>query len=155
MHKYKYILGIDPGQMGAMFFYCKEAPGASFVEDFSGWHDAVDLLREKADCIKIAVIEKVHAMPGQGVTSSFNFGFGTGVYHGICRALKIPLVEVRPQEWQKGLGLPADRKKRKKALAEKAQLEFPEIRFFGAKGGVLDGRSDALYIAKYHANNGY
>ena len=48
----------------------------------------------------IVVVEHVNAMPGQGVTSMFNFGQSFGVIKGICSALNLPIYFVRPTKWK-------------------------------------------------------
>ena len=58
---------------------------------------------EKKD-IKV-IIEQVAAMPGQGVTSMFNFGQSFGVLKGICAAMQIPMYFVRPAKWKKYFNL--------------------------------------------------
>ena len=58
---------------------------------------------EKKD-IKV-VIEQVSAMPGQGVTSMFNFGQSFGVLKGICSAMQLPMYFVRPAKWKKYFNL--------------------------------------------------
>jgi crossover junction endodeoxyribonuclease RuvC len=88
-------------------------------------------------------------MPGQGVASTFSFGVNYGKYQGALLSLGVPYSLVRPQEWQKGLGLPADKKTRKEAIAAKALAMYPNGGFYGARGGLLDGRSDAAMIANY------
>ena len=51
------------------------------------------------------VIEHVSAMPGQGVTSMFNFGQSFGILKGICTAMQLPLYFVRPTKWKKYFNL--------------------------------------------------
>ena len=51
------------------------------------------------------VIEQVAAMPGQGVTSMFNFGQSFGILKGICSAMQLPMYFVRPAKWKKYFGL--------------------------------------------------
>ena len=51
------------------------------------------------------VIEQVSAMPGQGVTSMFNFGQSFGILKGICSAMQLPLYFVRPAKWKKYFNL--------------------------------------------------
>jgi crossover junction endodeoxyribonuclease RuvC len=58
---------------------------------------------EKKD-IKV-IIEQVSAMPGQGVTSMFNFGQSFGVLKGICAAMQLPMYFVRPAKWKKYFNL--------------------------------------------------
>ena len=58
---------------------------------------------EKRD-IKV-IIEQVSAMPGQGVTSMFNFGQSFGILKGICSAMQLPMLFVRPAKWKKYFNL--------------------------------------------------
>ena len=51
------------------------------------------------------VIEQVSAMPGQGVTSMFNFGQSFGILKGICSSMQLPMYFVRPAKWKKYFGL--------------------------------------------------
>ena len=51
------------------------------------------------------VIEQVSAMPGQGVTSMFNFGQSFGILKGICSAMQLPMYFVRPAKWKKYFNL--------------------------------------------------
>ncbi len=51
------------------------------------------------------VIEQVSAMPGQGVTSMFNFGQSFGILKGMCSAMQLPMYFVRPAKWKKYFGL--------------------------------------------------
>ena len=51
------------------------------------------------------VIEHVSAMPGQGVTSMFNFGQSFGILKGICTAMQLPMYFVRPAKWKKYFNL--------------------------------------------------
>ena len=63
----------------------------------------VDLIRENINLNEevTVVVEQVNAMPGQGVTSMFNFGQTFGAIKGICAALKLPIFFVRPSRWKK------------------------------------------------------
>ena len=51
------------------------------------------------------IIEQVSAMPGQGVTSMFNFGQSFGILKGICSAMQLPMYFVRPAKWKKYFNL--------------------------------------------------
>ena len=109
------IIGIDPGITGAICFFedrkiidliempnmaegkkqKKQVNGAQIYNEI--------LLRVKnmdKQNIKV-VIEHVTAMPGQGVTSMFNFGQSFGVLKGICSAMQLPMYFVRPAKWKK------------------------------------------------------
>ena len=53
----------------------------------------------------VVVVEQVNAMPGQGVTSMFNFGQSFGILKGICSAMQLSLYFVRPAKWKKYFNL--------------------------------------------------
>ena len=61
-------------------------------------------INNKDDDIRV-VIEQVSAMPGQGVTSMFNFGQSYGILKGICSAMQLPMFFVRPTKWKKYFNL--------------------------------------------------
>ena len=96
-----------------------------------------------------AIIENVHAMPKQGVTSSFSFGVGFGIWIGILAALRIPYRKVEPTVWKKAVGISAGSSKNASII--RAQQMFPGVSFRKDKGRVdtLDGRADALLLAEY------
>lgn len=90
-------------------------------------------------------MEKVNAMPGQGVTSMFNFGMSFGIWKGILAALSLPYTLITPQSWKKELmqGI-----KDKDASRIRAQQLFPQcIDKLNRKKDI--GRSDALLIAEF------
>jgi crossover junction endodeoxyribonuclease RuvC len=96
--------------------------------------------------IKAAFLERVNAMPGQGVTSVFSFGRSTGIVEGILAAYDIPTTLVTPQAWQKAVGQRAG----KDGSRERAMQLFPaQADLFQRKRD--DGRSDAALIAYYGA----
>ncbi len=85
-------------------------------------------------------------MPKQGVTSSFNFGYGLGIWEGIIAAYELPLEKVSPQRWKKTML--ADMGKTKDASRYKAISLFPEVA--GQLSRVKDdGRAEALLLAEY------
>ena len=75
------------------------------------------------DNIKV-VVEKVSAMPGQGVTSMFNFGQSFGVIKGVCAAMQLPIFFVTPAKWKKYFDLINSQKD---ASRTKAIEIFPKI----------------------------
>ena len=111
------IIGIDPGVSGAICILTdgkiteiyemptmidgkknkKQVNGAEVTNIINK-----ELVSEKDINV---VIEHVSAMPGQGVTSMFNFGQSFGVLKGICAALKLPVHFVRPVKWKKHFNL--------------------------------------------------
>ena len=92
-------LGIDPGKTGAMAVLDK---GGEFVEVID-FEEVLPRIRLLAKTVKFAYLEEVHAMPGQGVSSTFTFGENSGWWKGILQAFEIPFKTIRPQDWQKVL----------------------------------------------------
>lgn len=88
-------------------------------------------------------LEQVNAMPGQGVTSMFNFGTSYGIIIGVCSALAYPLFLVRPNLWKKRAGL---LNKPKDAARGLAQQVYPETDL-SLKKHI--GRADAILIARF------
>lgn len=100
----------------------------------------------RKEWIKIAAIESVHAMPAQGVSSSFNFGFAAGALEGIIAANFIPMERVTPQRWKKAMGLTAD----KDACRRRASELMPRHADKWSRK-MDDGRAEAALIAKWLA----
>ena len=110
------IIGIDPGISGSICFFENgkiidviEMPtmneGKKNKKQVNGAQIYNELKKRinknnQTDKIRV-VIEKVSAMPGQGVTSMFNFGQSFGILKGICSAMQIPMYFVRPAKWKK------------------------------------------------------
>lgn len=133
-------LGIDPGKTGAMAVLDK---GGEFVEvvDFE---EVLPRIRLLAKTVKFAYLEEVHAMPGQGVSSTFTFGENSGWWKGILQAFEIPFKTIRPQDWQKGL-VPKRGKLTEKPGLEVARQMFPMAPLNLKKH---HNRADALLIAR-------
>ena len=113
------IIGIDPGISGSICFFQdgvildvlemptmiegkknkKQVNGSQIFNEISERIKNIDKKN-----IKI-VVEHVTAMPGQGVTSMFNFGQSFGVIKGICSAMQLPIYFVRPAKWKKYFNL--------------------------------------------------
>ena len=112
------IIGIDPGISGSICFFKdgrileviempvmtegkknkKQVNGAQIYNEF------LKRINKKDDEIRV-VIEQVSAMPGQGVTSMFNFGQSFGILKGLCSAMRLPMYFVRPAKWKKYFNL--------------------------------------------------
>tara|TARA_Y100000768_G_scaffold321484_1_gene257479 strand:- start:911 stop:1402 length:492 start_codon:yes stop_codon:yes gene_type:complete len=91
------------------------------------------------------VIEQVNAMPGQGVTSMFNFGQTFGAIKGICAALQLPIFFVRPSKWKKHFELINSSKD---ASRTKAIEMYPKLSSELAKKKDVN-KSDAILIARF------
>jgi len=113
------IIGIDPGISGAICFFedgqVKEiidmpvmADGKKNKRQVNGpqvYNEVFTRINKLPKKDIIVVIEQVSAMPGQGVTSMFNFGQSFGVLKGICSAMQLSIYFVRPAKWKKYFGL--------------------------------------------------
>ena len=151
------IVGIDPGVSGAICFLLKgkivalyDMPtmvdGKKNKKQVNGAEITNILNNEMISDTDIkVVIEQVSAMPGQGVTSMFNFGQSFGVSKGICAALKIPVHFVRPAKWKKHFNLINSEKD---ASRTKVIEAFPYISSQLSK--KKDGnKADAILIARF------
>ena len=94
----------------------------------------------------IAVIEQVSAMPGQGVTSMFNFGQSFGILKGICSAMQLPMYFVRPAKWKKYFGLINSEKD---ASRTRAIEMFPYFSSHLSKKKDSN-KADAILIASFY-----
>ena len=94
----KLFLGIDPGVSGAWAIVRED----SELVTFNLWEHRHLLKLSVAD-VRAASLEKVGAMPGQGVVSMFTFGHSAGVWQGMLEAFEIPYELVTPQKWQKAI----------------------------------------------------
>ena len=107
------IIGIDPGLSGAiavmhdkkvmnMYDMPVMAEGKKNKRQLNS-SQLVNIIKENIneDEDTIVVVEQVNAMPGQGVTSMFNFGQTFGAIKGVCAALRLPIFFVRPSKWKK------------------------------------------------------
>jgi crossover junction endodeoxyribonuclease RuvC len=153
------IIGIDPGISGSICFFNdgkiidviempnmiegkknkKQVNGAQIYNEISK-----RVIGINAENIKV-VIEQVSAMPGQGVTSMFNFGQSFGVLKGICSAMQLPMYFVRPAKWKKYFNLINSEKD---ASRTKAIEIFPY--FSQELSKKKDGnKADAILIASF------
>ena len=113
------IIGIDPGISGSICFLedgiikdVLEMPTMTEGKKNKKQVNGSQIYNEISFRIKTyekknikVVIEQVSAMPGQGVTSMFNFGQSFGILKGICSAMQLPIYFVRPAKWKKYFNL--------------------------------------------------
>ena len=97
MDNYKIYIGIDPGAKGYLAIYDGVAWAHCPLADTD---QCITLLESAAQYKCVAVVEDVHAMPRQGVASTFNFGYNVGTVIGWLQALHIPYHQVTPRKWQ-------------------------------------------------------
>ena len=154
------IIGIDPGISGSRCFFQdgkiakvieiptmtegkknkKQVNGSQIFNEIS---EKIKNLDKKE--IKV-VIEQVSAMPGQGVTSMFNFGQSFGILKGICSAMQLPMYFVRPAKWKKYFNL---------INSEKDASRTRAIEIFPYFSGQLSrkkdsNKADAILIASFY-----
>jgi len=156
------IIGIDPGISGAICFF--ENDEVKEVIDMPSMADGKknkrqingqQIFNEISSRIKNipkkeirVVIEQVSAMPGQGVTSMFNFGQSFGVLKGICSAMQLSMHFVRPAKWKKYYGLI---KTEKDASRTKVIEIFPYISSQLSRKKDSN-KADAVLIASFFNN---
>lgn len=153
---YDFVLGIDPGMSGAI----------AIIDVRKGLVDAIDMptveikvgkamkrrvapevIASELRCYApyaVAFIEKVSAMPGQGVSSMFAFGEAYGLVRGVLAGMGIPITTVTPAVWTKAMrvagGKDGSRQRAMELWPDKAGL-FKRVKD--------DGRADSALIAKW------
>ena len=151
------IFGIDPGVSGAIgilenkkIIEIYDMPtmidGKKNKKQVNG-SQVTNIIKEKLNDDKeiIVVVEHVNAMPGQGVTSMFNFGQSVGVLKGICSAMRLPMYFVRATKWKKYFNLINSEKD---ASRTKTIEIFPY--FSSQLARKKDGnKADAILIASF------
>lgn len=141
------IIGVDPGKSGAF---------AALDQD-GNLHDTwdipvvdkrisapliADILVPLQAVTELCVIEDVHAMPDQGVTSMFTFGRGLGIVEGVALGAGIPVRWVSPAKWKRALGLSADKGASRRRAIELWPAQSEMFRLV-----KHDGRAEAALIA--------
>ena len=154
------IIGIDPGISGSICFFedgkiidvvvmPTMTDGKKNKRQVNGSQIYNEILKR---IIKIekqnvrVIIEQVSAMPGQGVTSMFNFGQSFGILKGICSAMQLPMYFVRPAKWKKYFGLINSEKD---ASRTRAIEMFP---YFSSQLSKKkdSNKADAILIASFY-----
>ena len=154
------IIGIDPGISGSICFFDNgkivdviEMPtmtdGKKNKKQVNGSQIYNEILKRVNNSEKKnirVVIEQVSAMPGQGVTSMFNFGQSFGILKGICSAMQLPMYFVRPAKWKKYFNLI---KSEKDASRTRAIEIFPYFSSQLSKKKDAN-KADAILIASFY-----
>ena len=156
------IIGIDPGINGAICFFedgevkdVIEMPTMAEGKKNKRQVNGRQIFNELTSRIKgyntkniNVVVEQVSAMPGQGVTSMFNFGQSFGVIKGVCAAMQLPIFFVRPSKWKKHFELINTQKD---ASRTRAIEMFPKISSILSKKKDSN-KADAVLIASFYEN---
>ena len=156
------ILGIDPGATGAIALYDTETKAVTVVD-----MPTVEIKRGKRTVREVhapylqndvemltavpgqrvyAYIEKVAAMPGQGVSSMFSFGRALGIVEGVLAALSIPVTFVSASVWTRTMGVVDGKDGSRKRASQMFPAQAEKFR-----RSKDDGRADAALIAAYGA----
>ena len=154
------IIGIDPGVSGSICFLRDgkildviEMPvmneGKKNKKQVNGaqiYNEITKKINSHPETKIRVVIEHVTAMPGQGVTSMFNFGQSFGILKGICSAMRLPMFFVRPAKWKKYYNL---LNSEKDASRTRAIEIFPEFSSQLSKKKDSN-KADAILIASFY-----
>lgn len=143
----KYFLGIDPGVSGA-FAAIEDIGNVSLVGLYQDRKILIDWL--KSGHTASAAVEKVSAMPGQGVVSMFTFGASFGLMCGVLEAYSVPYELITPGKWQKAIldFQVAERKERKAATTAFVLRRYPDL-YHLLKIKKNQGIADAICLALY------
>ena len=157
------IIGIDPGLSGAIaiienntvlgiFDMPVMAEGKKNKRQLNS-AQLVNIIKEnvKKEEEIVVVVEQVNAMPGQGVTSMFNFGQTFGAIKGISATLKLPIFLVRPSKWKKHFELINSSKDASRTKVIEMYPSFAEK--LSKKKDV--NKSDAILIARFFSETGF
>jgi crossover junction endodeoxyribonuclease RuvC len=153
------FMGIDPGAFGAIAILDKDSRelvvidmptikvkrGPRVVNQVDA-HMLADALRGHVTANTSALIEKVHAMPGQGVSSMFSFGRAAGIVEGVLAGLSVPFQLIPPATWTKSMRTFGG----KDGSRQRAQELFPDYAHLFARKKD-DGRAEAALLACYAA----
>lgn len=146
------FIGIDPGKKGAL--------AAIFIEPQAGVnilskiriipfdeYQYRQFFRSVPCCECFCALERVNAMPGQGVKSMFSFGENYGFIRGLLQAFNVSYETVPPQKWKKEFSLGRD----KKASIKTAKRLYPEVSLRPTERCKVDndGMAEALLLAEY------
>ncbi len=150
------IIGIDPGLSGAIavlddlkifdLFDMPIMPEGKKNKNQLNSAQLVNIIKRHIHTNStFVIVEQVSAMPGQGVTSMFNFGQTFGAIKGICASLNLPIFYVRPAKWKKHFDLI---NASKDASRTKAIEMYPSISDRLKKKKDVN-KADAILIARY------
>ena len=153
------IIGIDPGLSGGIavlknnkvlnIFDMPVMPEGKKNKRQLNSAQLVSLMRDniKSNEEVAVIVEQVNAMPGQGVTSMFNFGQTFGAIKGVCAALELPIFFVRPSKWKKHFELINSSKDSSRT---KAIEMYPGLSNQLSKKKDVN-KSDAILIARFYS----
>lgn len=155
------FIGCDPGAKGAFCLLIPEDDkpmSIHFMDNDESINRIFDWLYSNSNLlnIKMSMLEDVHSLPVMTAKSNFGFGKNLGIVDTLLQLQSFGMDKVKPKAWQKEVGIktipkgtkrtPVQLKNEVAALCERL---YPGCEIRGPKGGLKDGRSDALMIAHY------
>ena len=140
----KTYIGIDPGKSGALALLTEDGQCTVVPFQESAY---TAILKEASGPSSVCCLEKVGAMPGQGVVSMFNFGHNLGYIEGLLQAFDIPYQLVPPQTWKKEFCVTSD----KNTSIEVCRKLFPHVCLLPTARSrkPSDGMAEAMLLAEY------
>jgi crossover junction endodeoxyribonuclease RuvC len=139
---------VDPGAVHAAVAVFHDGTPV-FVDDIrtvNGMLDSTAFAHALQDMkVEHMVVENVHSMPKQGLSSTFKFGMGVGIIHGVAGALRLPLTLVTPRQWKAYHSLSSE-KEHARALAIR---KWPELNRHLDRKKDAD-RAEALLIGDWY-----
>lgn len=140
----KTYIGIDPGKSGALALLTEDGQCTVVPFQESAY---TAILKAASGPSSVCCLEKVGAMPGQGVVSMFNFGHNLGYIEGLLQAFDIPYQLVPPQTWKKEFCVTSD----KNTSIEVCRKLFPNVCLLPTARSrkPSDGMAEAMLMAEY------
>lgn len=140
----KTYIGIDPGKSGALALLTEDGQCTVVPFQESAY---TAILKAASGPSSVCCLEKVGAMPGQGVVSMFNFGHNLGYIEGLLQAFDIPYQLVPPQTWKKEFCVTSD----KNTSIEVCRKLFPHVSLLPTARSrkLSDGMAEAMLMAEY------
>ena len=140
----KTYIGIDPGKSGALALLTEDGQCTVVPFNESAY---TAILKAASGPSSVCCLEKVGAMPGQGVVSMFNFGHNLGYIEGLLQAFDIPYQLVPPQTWKKEFCVTSD----KNTSIEVCRKLFPHVCLLPTARSrkPSDGMAEAMLMAEY------
>ena len=140
----KTYIGIDPGKSGSLALLTEDGQCTVVPFQESAY---TAILKAASGPSSVCCLEKVGAMPGQGVVSMFNFGHNLGYIEGLLQAFDIPYQLVPPQTWKKEFCVTSD----KNTSIEVCRKLFPHVCLLPTARSrkPSDGMAEAMLMAEY------
>jgi len=151
MNKPIAYIACDPGAKG---YYCLLVPSTKDVQFYSNVEKPKDIAewltsaKNRFD-IPVVMIEDVHTLFGMSAKSNFSFGRNVERVNVIPQVVGLSVGLVTPKVWQKFVGVKTKGKAIKNEVASICDRLYPDASIRGSKGGLQDGKSDALMVAHY------